>query len=67
MGSLSVSGFAEGLAGVSAGDEVWLSEFVALEGAYVVVFGDVGPVFGEDFLAVGVDFDLSYACVSGSF
>ena len=60
----AVSGGAEGLAGVPAGEEVERSELGAREVLDVGDAGDIGPVLGEHFLAVVVEFDLSDACVT---
>ncbi|QFP96456.1 hypothetical protein SEA_MODRAGONS_73 [Mycobacterium phage Modragons] len=59
------------LAGKSSTDEVNSGPFFAFPplngGAYIVMSGDIGPVFGEDLSAVGVDFDLSYDSHAGAF
>lgn len=63
--SFAVSGCGEGLAGVPADEHVERPELGAGEVTYVADAGDVGPVFCEDFLVEGIDFNLASDGVAG--
>lgn len=66
LGSGSLSGLAERLAGVPAGDKVDGFEFGSGELFDVAVLRDFRPVPREDLPAVFVDFDLPAAGESGA-
>ncbi|MDR9392618.1 MAG: hypothetical protein RI554_11390, partial [Trueperaceae bacterium] len=64
--SFAVSSGAEGLAGVPADEHVERPEFRAGEFPHVIDAWDVRPVFLEDFLVEGIDFDLADDGVAGT-
>jgi hypothetical protein len=62
------SGITDVLTGKPAADEIdSLSKAVSCERSHVVPSAHIGPVFCEDSLTVGVDFNLPPAFHSGSF
>ena len=67
----SLSGVGDVLAGESSANEIDMGSLLAFppldSGAYIVVSGYIGPVFGEDLAAERVDFDLADNGHSGAF
>ena len=62
----SLSGDAEGLAGVPTGKQVERSKLITPKRGHVVVLGNVRPVLLKHLSGVRVDFHLAYALVTGS-
>lgn len=60
VGAPSLAGVGEGLAGVSANEEVDGLDAFPAGGLEVAVVGDSGPPFGKDAGRVDVDFGVPY-------